>query len=90
MNLVTGIAVYLTIWWTALFAILPLGGKTYWHEGVEPPVKGMDSGAPIEPRLKQKFILTTIVTTVLFVLLWLCIHFQWIKLPEFPNNYRVS
>lgn len=90
MNIVTGIAVYLTIWWTALFAILPLGGKTYWHEGIEPPVKGMDSGAPMEPRLKQKFIWTTIVTTVIFVLLWLCIHFQWIKLPEFPNNYRVS
>lgn len=90
MNLVTGIAVYLTIWWTALFAILPLGGKTHWHEGVEPPVKGMDSGAPIEPRLKEKFIWTTILTTVLFVLLWLCLHFQWIKLPEFPNTYRVS
>ena len=59
MSIVTGIAIYLTIWWTALFALLPLGGKTYWREGQEPPVKGMDSGAPIEPRLKQKFLLTT-------------------------------
>ena len=90
MNVVTGIAVYLTIWWTALFAILPLGGKTYWHEGIEPPVKGMDSGAPIEPRLKQKFIWTTILTTVIFVLLWLCIHLEWSKLPNFPNNYHVA
>jgi predicted secreted protein len=90
MGIVTGIAVYLTIWWTALFAILPLGGKTYWHEGMEPPVKGMDSGAPIEPRLKQKFIWTTILTTVLFILLWLCIHFEWITLPTFPNNYHVA
>ena len=90
MSVVTGIAIYLTIWWTALFAILPLGGKTYWHEGIEPPVKGMDSGAPIEPRLKQKFIWTTILTTVIFVLLWLCIHFEWIKLPNFPNNYHVA
>jgi predicted secreted protein len=89
MSIVTGIAIYLTIWWTALFAILPLGGKTYWSEGQEPPVKGMDSGAPIEPRLKQKFVWTTILTTVLFVLLWLCIHFEWIKLPTFPNNYSV-
>jgi predicted secreted protein len=89
MSVVTGIAIYLTIWWTALFAILPLGGKTYWSEGQEPPVKGMDSGAPIEPRLKQKFLLTTAVTTVLFVLLWLTIHFHWVTLPEFPNTYRV-
>ena len=88
MSVVTGIAIYLTIWWTALFAILPLGGKTHWSEGQEPPVKGMDSGAPIEPRLKQKFVLTTIVTTVVFILLWLTIHFQWIRLPEFPTSYR--
>jgi predicted secreted protein len=90
MSIVTGIAIYLTIWWTALFAILPLGGKTYWSEGMEPPVKGMDSGAPIEPRLKKKFIWTTILTTVLFVLLWLCIRFEWIKLPTFPANYHVA
>ena len=25
MSLFTGVAIYLTIWWTALFAILPLG-----------------------------------------------------------------
>ena len=86
MGLASGIAVFLTIWWTILFAILPLGGKTYWSEGIEPPVKGMDSGAPIETHLKKKFLLCTAVTTVLFLLLLACLHFHWIKLPTFPGH----
>lgn len=87
MGIATGIAVYLTIWWTVLFAILPLGGKTHWSEGIEPPVKGMDSGSPINPRLKEKFLLTTVVAAVCFGLLLATIHFHWIRLPEFPTNY---
>ncbi len=87
MSLFTGIAIFLTIWWTVLFAILPWGGKTHWSEGIEPPVKGMDSGSPIEPKLKQKFLITTAVTVVCWVLLWACLHFHWIRLPDFPTNY---
>ena len=44
MTLATGIAIFLTIWWTALFAILPLGTRTYAESGIE--VKdGGDPGA---------------------------------------------
>jgi predicted secreted protein len=85
MGPVTALFIFLTIWWTVLFAILPLGGQTYWSEGIEPPVKGMDPGAPIRPRLKQKFLLTTAVSAVLFGLLMACLHFNWLGLPEFPR-----
>jgi len=85
MGPVTSFFIFLTIWWTVLFAILPLGGKTYISEGIEPPVKGMDSGAPINPRLKEKFLLTTAVAAVLFALLMACLHFNWLGLPSFPR-----
>lgn len=86
MTIFTGIAIYLIIWWTVLFAVLPLGGKTYISEGIEPPVKGMDPGAPIEPRLKYKFVLTTLIAAVVWVLVWACIQFNWIKLPDIPTG----
>jgi len=35
MSLGTGIAIYLTLWWTVLFAVLPLGNRTYAEEGIE-------------------------------------------------------
>ena len=34
MGPVTCIAVYLTIWWTTLFAVLPLGNRTFKEMGI--------------------------------------------------------
>ncbi|HRD28253.1 MAG TPA: DUF1467 family protein [Caulobacter sp.] len=86
MTLATGIAIYLTLWWTALFAILPLGNKTYAESGIV--VKdGGDPGAPVNPNLKRKFITTTWVSAVLWGVLWLVIRFGGLTLPSLPNNY---
>ena len=38
-------AIYVTIWWTILFAILPLGNVTHAEAGVDP--QGGDPGAPV-------------------------------------------
>ena len=45
MTIGSGIAIYLTIWWTALFAILPLGVRSYAEEGIEPVPGGGDPSA---------------------------------------------
>ena len=83
MSLFTGFAIYLTIWWTALFAILPLGTKTYAESGIE--VKdGGDPGAPVNPNLKRKFITTTWVSAILWSVLWLVLKLHLITLPSFP------
>lgn len=83
MTLATGIAIFLTIWWTALFVILPLGTRTYAESGIE--VKdGGDPGAPVNPNLKRKFITTTWVTALIWSALWLVLHFKLVSLPHFP------
>ena len=68
LPLITSIAVYITIWWVTLFAILPLGVRSV-HEGNETPVAGQDRGAPIAPRLMMKAFWTTIVSAVVFAAL---------------------
>ena len=86
MGPITSIAIFLTIWWTILFAILPLGTRSYSEMGIE--VKdGGDPGAPFEPKLKKKFFTTTWITAVLFALLWCTIKFGWLTLPNIPSNY---
>ncbi len=62
MNWATGLMVYLVIWWTILFAVLPLGVRR-----VENPAKGEDRGAPERPQLLRKAIITSIVAAVLWV-----------------------
>ncbi len=69
MKFVYGLAVYFIIWWTVLFAILPLGIKSQHEAGeAEGPamVKGTDPGAPSKPRMLRKMIQTTIVAGLIF------------------------
>ena len=86
MGPVTCIAVYLTIWWTTLFAVLPLGNRTFREMGIEPP-PGADPGAPVNPNLKRKFITTTWVSALVMAALLLVIHFGLITLPQLPATY---
>ncbi len=65
MNLISGIFVYFLIWWTALFAVLPWGNAP-----AKVPVNGHSTGAPANPRLKMKFIATTIVSAILWLLVF--------------------
>jgi len=80
MGWFTGIAIYLTIWWTALFAILPLGVTSHAEAGIDPG-DGGDPGAPVNPNLKRKFITTTWVSAVLFAILWVVLKFHLVTLP---------
>ncbi len=57
MTWLTAIFTYFLIWWTALFIVLPIGVKRD-----ENPEKGHDSGAPFKAKLKQKMIITTIIS----------------------------
>lgn len=86
MGIATSIAVYLTIWWTALFAILPLGTKTYAEMGEQCPGGG-DPGAPVNPNLKRKFFTTTWVSAIIFAVIWSAIRFHLIELPPLPSGY---
>jgi predicted secreted protein len=86
MGPITSIAVYLTIWWTVLFAVLPLGTTTHAEAGIDKG-DGGDPGAPVDPRLKKKFLTTTWVSAVVFAVLWLVIHFGLVTLPPVPASY---
>lgn len=86
MGIGTSIAVFLTIWWTVLFAVLPLGNRTYAEMG-EPVPGGGDPGAPVNPNLKRKFITTTVAAAIIFAIVWLVIRFGLIELPSLPSGY---
>ncbi len=75
MNWVTGLVLFAIIWWTALFAVLPIGTK---------PRAGADTtsgwrGAPEHPRMLRKVIVTTIVTCILWTASYLVIRSDYIS-----------
>ena len=66
MTVSMGIAIYFTMWWVVLFAILPFGVRSQREDGSY--FQGTDPGAPVAPQIWVKALWTTVVTTVLFVI----------------------
>jgi len=64
MSTTTAAAVFFLIWWITLFAVLPWGVRSQ-HESGE-VVPGTDPGAPLVPKLGRKLVWTTLVTCVVF------------------------
>ena len=60
-----GVATYVVIWWITIFAVLPWGVRP-----VEKGDPGAPAGAPANPRLVFKAVMTTIVATVVWLLVY--------------------
>jgi predicted secreted protein len=82
MGVGTTIALFLTVWWTVLFAVLPFGSKSFAEAGVDP--EGGDPGAPVNPNLKRKFITTTWITVLVMAVILGVIHFHIVDLEKLP------
>lgn len=64
MSIPLSIAIFLTIWWTVLFAVLPFGVRSQHEDG--PVEAGTDPGAPVRPLLMKKALWTTAISTIIF------------------------
>jgi len=73
MSLSLGIAIYVIIWWTVLFAVLPIGVRTQGEDGAVVP--GTPESAPSAPRLVRIVLLTTLISALLFAGFWTAIRY---------------
>lgn len=69
------LAIYVTIWWIVLFAVLPLGVRSADEAGEERP-EGADPGAPVAPQLMKKAGITTLIATIVFGMVALIAKFM--------------
>ena len=74
MGWVSGIFVYFLIWFVALFAVLPWG-----VEVPDKPEPGHAPSAPINPRIGVKLIATSILSAILWVVVWYIMESGWIS-----------
>ena len=69
MTWVTGLVLYIIIWWTVLFTMLPIGVR------VPPnPDPGIATSAPERPNLGRKMLWTTGASVVVWLLIYALIH----------------
>jgi predicted secreted protein len=77
MAWVTGIVVYVLVWWITLFAVLPL-----WVTPAEPDDPGHAAGAPQRPRLLLKVVITTVVSALIWLAIYLLVRSPWLSFRE--------
>lgn len=87
MTISFAIAIYIVLWWTVLFAVLPVGLRTQGEAGDVVP--GTPESAPLHPRLIRVSVLTTIVSTLIYAGVWAAIHFGLIDLAVLFNRKPV-
>jgi|LNFM01.1.fsa_nt_gb predicted secreted protein len=78
MSVPLSIAVYFIIWWTTLFAVLPIGVRTQREAGDIVP--GTPEGAPASFSVIRVLGINTAVATVVFIFVWFAITRGWIPL----------
>jgi predicted secreted protein len=75
MNWFTGLVLYVLIWWTVLFAVLPIGTRPVEH----PDRHSGWRGAPEHPRLLMKVIVTTLLACTVWFGAWLLITSDYVS-----------
>jgi predicted secreted protein len=76
------IIVYVLIWWIIFFSVLPIGiqpNKEKFREKIE----GIDPGAPNNPKIGKKFLYTTIITSIIFIVIYYLVQFNLLNLREY-------
>ena len=73
----TGLAIiYIIIWWIVFFTILPIDVNRLKSIKID----GEDAGSPENPKMLKKFIYCTGITTVIFVIIYLLIKYEYLNL----------
>ena len=74
---VTGLAIiYIIIWWVVFFSILPIDVER--RKLIK--IKCEDLGSPENPKMLKKFIYCTGITTILFIIIYLLMKFEYLNL----------
>mgnify|MGYP005702536355 CR=1 FL=1 len=82
MGITGSIIVYVLIWWIIFFSVLPVGiqsKKEKFHEKIE----GVDPGAPNNPKIARKFLITTIITSIIFIVIYYLVKIDLLNLREY-------
>ena len=89
MKLGSAIAIYFITWWVCLFMVLPWGVRNA-HEAGETVEQGNEHGAPVRPMLWRKVLATTILSAIIFSLIYGQVTYHWIGFDDIPGVKAIT
>ena len=82
MSITGSIIIYVMIWWVVFFSVLPIGVQSN-KEIFKNSIEGFDPGAPKNPKIAKKFLITTIITSILFIVIYYSVNKGFFNLMNF-------
>ena len=82
MGITGSIIVYVLIWWIIFFSVLPFGIESN-KEIFKDSIEGNDPGAPKNPKIAKKFLITTIITSIIFIMIYYAVKLNFLNLRIF-------
>ena len=79
MSSTGSLIVYISIWWIVFFTVLPIGIKSQ-NAKFSEELNGNDRGAPKNPKVGKKFLITTLITTIIFLIIDYLVSRNYINL----------
>ena len=76
MSLTGSLIIYVLIWWIVFFALLPIDVNREKKQNII----GIDAGAPENPKIIKKFVYSTLITTIIFIIIFLLVKYEYFNL----------
>ena len=78
MSITGSLIIFVLIWWIIFFSLLPIDVDRKHKEMVE----GADKGSPENPKIIKKIIYTTILTSIIFIGIFMLVKYDYLNLRK--------
>ena len=79
MSITGSVVIYVIIWWIVFFSLLPIDVNRNKNTKIE----GEDPGSPENPKITKKFLYTTIISLVIFLIIYYLVDYNYLNLRNF-------
>ena len=76
MSLTGSLVIYVLIWWIVFFALLPIDVNREKKQNII----GIDAGAPENPKIIKKFVYSTLITSIIFIVIFLLVKYEYLNI----------
>jgi len=79
LSITGSIVIFVIIWWIVFFSLLPIDV----NRNKKTQIEGEDPGSPENPKILKKFIYTTIISTMVFLIIYYLVQYNYLNLRNF-------
>jgi len=79
LSITGSIVIFVIIWWIVFFSLLPIDVI----RNKKTQIEGEDPGSPENPKIIKKFIYTTIISSIVFLIIYYLVQYNYLNLRNF-------